>query len=83
MIVTLLGDIDDAKKVEIFTNNPDAIESVLISVPKKSTDKVNISLESATADVIPQAFQDLDRYISNMREFKEEIARINKKKICN
>ena len=78
-IVSLLGDFDDAKKGEVFISTPGAVKSVLISVPKKPDDRVNISLESATADVIPQALQDLDRYIRNMREFREEIARINKK----
>jgi hypothetical protein len=29
--------------------------------------------------MIPQAFQDLDHYICDLREFREEIARLNKK----
>jgi hypothetical protein len=78
-IVNLLGDFDDAKKDEVFITTPGAIRSVLLSTPKKPNDKVNIILESKTSDVIPQAFQDFDHYLCNLREFKEGIARINKK----
>ena len=75
-IVRLIGNIDDSQKAKIFTNNPDAIESVLISLPKTSTDKVNIIVEAKTADVIPQAFKEMLDYISNLPEIKEENARI-------
>jgi capsular polysaccharide biosynthesis protein len=77
-IVRLIGNIDDSEKVKIFTNNPDAIESVLISLPKTSTDKVNISIIAKTADIIPQAFKDLIDYINNFPGIKEEIARIQR-----
>jgi Fe-S-cluster formation regulator IscX/YfhJ len=50
-----------------------------MSIPKVPNDRINIILESSTADVIPQAFQDLDHYICNLPEFREEIERINKK----
>ena len=75
-IVRLIGNIDDSQKVKIFTNNPGAIKSVLISLPKKSTDKVNIIVDAKTADIIPQAFKDILDYISNLPEIKREIARI-------
>jgi Fe-S-cluster formation regulator IscX/YfhJ len=78
-IVSLLGEFNDTKKDEVFINTPGAIKSVLLSIPKKPNDRVNIILESATADVIPQALQDLHHYICNLREFREEIARINEK----
>jgi hypothetical protein len=77
-IVRLIGNIDDSQKAEIFTNNPDAIESVLISLPKISTDKVNISIDAKTADIIPQAFSDLLYYINNLPGIKEELARIQR-----
>ena len=75
-IVRLIGNIDDSQKVKIFTNNPDAIVSVFISIPKTSTDKVNIIVEAKTADVIPQAFKEISDYINNLPEIKEENARI-------
>jgi hypothetical protein len=75
-IVRLIGDIDDSQKVKIFANNPGAIKSVLISVPKKSTDKVNIIVDAKTTDIIPQAFKNMFDYISNIPEIKGEIARI-------
>ena len=75
-IVRLIGNIDDSQKVKIFTNNPDAIESVSISLPKISTDKVNIIVEAKTADVIPQAFNEILDYVNNLPEIKEENARI-------
>jgi hypothetical protein len=78
-IIRLLGDFDDAKIIEVFVNAPGAIKSVLMTVPKNTNDRVNIVLESNTADAIPQAFQDLVHYISNVREYREEIERINKK----
>jgi hypothetical protein len=76
-IVKLIGDIDDNKKVKIFKNTPGAIKSVLISLPKKSNEKVekvNIIVKTKTADIIPQAFKDIFDYISNLLEIKEEIA---------
>ena len=75
-IVRLIGNIDDSQKVKIFANNSDAIKSVLISLPKKSTDKVNIIVDAKTADIISQAFKDILNYISNLPEIKGEIARI-------
>ncbi len=59
-----------------FTNNPGAIKSVSVSLPKKSTDKVNIIIDAKTADIIPQAFKDIFDYICNIPEIKEEISRI-------
>ena len=75
-IVRLMGNIDGSQKVKIFTNNAVAIESVLISLPKKSTDKVNITIETKRSDIIPQAFKDIFDYINNLSEIKEDIARI-------
>jgi hypothetical protein len=75
-IVRLIGTIDDSQKVKIFTTNADAIERVTISLPKTSTDKVNIIVEAKTADVIPQAFKEISDYINNLPEIKEETARI-------
>jgi capsular polysaccharide biosynthesis protein len=75
-IVRLIGDIDDSQKVKIFTKNPDAIQSVLISLPKISTDKINIIVEAKTADVIPQAFKEILDYVNNLPEIKEENTRI-------
>jgi hypothetical protein len=78
-IVSLLGNFDDARKVEVFINTPGAIKSVLMTIPKKPNDRVNVILESTAADSIPLAFQDLIHYISNLREYREESERINKK----
>lgn len=78
-IVNLVGFIEDTRKVKIFTNNPGAIKSVLLSIPKKSTDKVNIIIEAKTADIIPQAFKDIFDYIANLPEIKEENGRIKEK----
>ena len=75
-IVNLAGNIDDTQKAKIFANNTDAIKSVSVSLPKKSTDKVNIIIDAKTADVISQAFKDIFNYISNLSEIKGEIARI-------
>ncbi|MBU2055196.1 MAG: hypothetical protein KKC25_09505 [Proteobacteria bacterium] len=75
-IVRLIGSIDDAQKVKIFANNSGAIKSVSISIPKKSTDKINILVDAKTADIMPQAFKDIFNYINNLHEIKEEIARI-------
>jgi len=75
-IVRLIGNIDDSQKVKIFTNNHSAIKSVSISLPKKSTDKVNIIIDAKTADIIPQALKDIVDYITNLPEIKGEIARI-------
>lgn len=78
-IVSLIGNIDDAKKVTIFANNSDAIKSVLVSLPKKSTDKVSIIIDAKTEDVIPQAFKDIFVYISNLPEIKGEIVQTDLK----
>lgn len=76
-IVGLVGNIDDAKKNIIFTNNSAAIKSVLVSLPKKATDKVSVIIDAKTADIMPQAFKDIFDYISNLPEVKYEIERIN------
>jgi hypothetical protein len=78
-IVSLLGNFDDAKIVEVFVNAPGAIKSVGMSIPKQPNDRLNIILESNTVDLIPQAFQDLDHYIRTLREFREETSRKNEK----
>ena len=75
-IVNLVGNIDDTQKVKIFANNPGAIKSVSLSLPKKSTDKVNIIIDAKTADIIPQAFKDIFDYIGNMPEIKGVISQI-------
>jgi hypothetical protein len=75
-IVKLIGDIDESKKAKIFKNNAGAIKRASVSLPSKSTDKLNIIVDAETADIIPQAFKDIFVYISNIPEINEEIARI-------
>jgi len=75
-IVRFVGNIDDIPKGKIFTNNPGTIKRVLLSLSKNSTDKVSIVIDAKAADAIPQAFEDISRYIRNLPEIKEEIARI-------
>ena len=75
-IVGFIGTIDDSQKGKIFTTNPDAIERVILSLPKTSTDKVNIMVEAKTADVISPAFKEILVYIADLPEIREEIARI-------
>jgi hypothetical protein len=75
-IVNLIGNIDDVQKIKVFASNPDAIKSVNIFLPPKSTDKVNIIIDAKTMDIIPQAFKDIFSYISNLPEIKAEIAKI-------
>ena len=76
-IVKLVGNIDDTKKNKIFANNSSAINSVIISIPKKSTDKINIIINAKTADIIPQASKDMFDYINSIPEIKDEIDKIN------
>jgi len=75
-MVNLIGNIDDAKKVEIFASNSGAVKGVLISIPKKSTDKINITIDAKTADILLHAFKDIFGYINNIPAIKEEIARM-------
>jgi len=49
---------------------------VLISLPKKSADKINIIIDAKTADIIPQAFKNGFDYISELPEIKGTIANI-------
>ncbi len=76
-IVNLVGNVDDAKKVKIFAGNSGAIKSVLVSLPKKSPDKVSIVIDAKTEDIATQAFKDIFNYISNLPEVKAEVARIH------
>ena len=78
-IVNLIENIDNAQKARIFANNADAIKSVLISLPKKSTDTITIIIHAKTADIIPHAFAGIFDYISNMPEIQEEIKRTKEK----
>jgi len=75
-IVSLIGSIDDAKKAKIFTDNSDAIKSVLISLPKKSTDKVNLTINAKKAEIIPLASRDIFNYISSLPDIKGNVAAI-------
>ncbi len=75
-IVKLIGVIDEARKVKIFTKNSDAIKNVSVSLTKGSADKVTILVDAKTADIIPQAFKGMVDYISNMPELNEENAKI-------
>jgi hypothetical protein len=78
-IVSLLGYFDDSKKEEVFTSTPGAIKSVTMSIPKTANDRINIILESNADNVIPQAFQDLYHYVRNLRQYREEIVKLNRK----
>jgi hypothetical protein len=75
-IVNLIGNIDDAKKNRIFTNDAGAIKSVLISLSKKAPDKVTIIIDAKTVDIIPQASKIVFDYINNLPGIKDEFARI-------
>ena len=75
-IINLIGNIDDAKKNKIFANDAGAIKSVSISLPNKSTDKVNIIITAKAADTIPQAFKNIFDYIGNLPEIKGQILKI-------
>lgn len=79
-IVDLIGNIDDAKKNKIFTNNSGAIKSVLISIPNKSTDKIKIIIDAKTADVIPKAINDILNYVDNLPEIKDKLNTMNVEK---
>lgn len=75
-VASLMGNMDDAQKLKIFANNFAVIKGVTISIPKKSTNKVNIIIESKTADVIPQASQDIFNYFNSLPQNQEKIARM-------
>ena len=81
-IINLIGNIDDAKKNKIFANDAGAIKSVSISLPNKSTDKVNIIITAKAADTIPQAFKNIFDYIGNLPEIKGQILKIQAEIIC-
>lgn len=75
-IVRLIGNINDTKKNKIFANNSGAIKSVIISIPKKAPDKVNIIIDAKTADIIPQSFNNLFDYVNNLPEIKAAVENI-------
>ena len=75
LIMAANGDIDAAQKARIFTNNPDTITSVSISLPDKSKDAATIIVDAKTADIIPQTFRDVYEYIANLKEIAERTAR--------
>lgn len=78
-MVNLFGYIDDTKKVEIFAKNSAAVKSVFVSLSPKSTNRVSIIIDAKSADIVSQAFQDLNHYLVNLRESREEIDRSNRK----
>jgi len=76
--IKIIGEIDEAKRSAIFTKNPQAINRVSITLPKKSNDKLLIFIDAKTADIIPQAYNDMFHYISNLPEIKGETERIKR-----
>ncbi len=76
-ILTLVGNIDDSKKVKIFANNSGLIKSAMISAPQKSADKLTIVINATTADVVPRAFKNMFDYINSLPEIISEINKIN------
>ena len=83
-IVALIGDIDATRKGNIFTNNPDLIKSVSVSLQRTSArykpqDAISITIDAETSAVISQAFQDVYEYISNLTEVKDKIAEIKER----
>ncbi len=76
-IVRLIENMGDTQKAKIFTNNTDAIKSLAASRPPKSTSKIKIIIDAKTADILPEAFKDIFSYISNLPEFKQQMARAN------
>jgi len=75
-IVKLTANTGNKLKEKIFFNNPDAIKSVSVSIPKIAKDRVEIIINAKTAEIMPQAFQNVLYYIGNIPAIKEEIARI-------
>jgi hypothetical protein len=75
-IVSLIGNIDDTKKIRILGSNAGVIKSMSVSLPKKTIDKVIIIVDAKAADFIPQAFKDIFYYLNNLPEIKAEIARM-------
>lgn len=82
-LIKFMENIDDTLKAKIFKNNPGAIKSALVSLSRKSPGsqgsvdgKVNIIVEAKTADIFPQAFEDLVEYMNNLPEVNRPLARI-------
>ncbi len=71
-IVNLIGGIDDTKKVKIFNDHSGMINTAIITLSKKSNDKISLVIEAKTPEIIPQASKELFDYINNLPEIEEE-----------
>lgn len=75
-IERIIAGLDNAKREKIFSNIKGAVIDVKASASTKSSDKVNIIIESETQENLPQAFKDILNYLSTVPELQNEISRI-------
>jgi len=75
-IVSLIGNIDETNKSKIFSNYSDIIKNVIIFVPKNSSNKIGITIESKSINEIPRAIEDIFNYIKNIPQIKAEFKKI-------
>jgi len=79
-IERIIAGLDNAKREKIFSNIKGAVIDVKASASTKSSDKVNIIIESETQENLPQAFKDILNYLSTVPELQNEISRIKEEK---
>ena len=75
-VVSQVGNIDEAKKVKIFSDRAEATKRVSLSFAKKSADKIDIVVEAKTESIAKHALEDLFHHIKTLPEIKGTIEKM-------
>jgi hypothetical protein len=72
----IIGTITPEKKATIFSKGADEITDVKIDELKGATDKFKITIESRNPEMLPEALEELTKYIENMNIIKNNYEKI-------
>lgn len=75
-VASIIGHVDREKKVRIFSKSRDEITEAKIVEIKGASDKFKITIESRNLESLPAALQEFVEYIGNIREIKNNYAKI-------
>jgi len=76
-----ISGIARTEKAKIFSNRAQAIKSVFVSFPQKSTDRLNIVAEAKTEGTAEQALRDVFHHIETLPEIRSTIEKMQKEQV--
>ena len=75
---SIIGTLNPEKKAIIFSKGADKITNVKIDELKGATDKFKITIESQSPEMLPEALENIVKYIENMNMIKNNYEKITR-----